>query len=202
MALRWRYLLASAGYVVDTGRLFRTICAGIGINNVLPARAGDLVRIESVRRSDAVPAFVVVGTLFAERLLDGVVLSVFVLTGALLIGATGPLLLTAIALSAGSALGVVLVVLAAKRPGALAPARRADRRELRRGPGRLPRPADGPARHYLTLVTAMSVDVPQALSTGYVIVVHAFVVVPVSLLGLFFLRSVVPARRAAALEPA
>ena len=48
----------------------------------------------------------------------------------------------------------------------------------------------------------MSVDVAQALSTGYVTVVHAFVVVPVSLLGLFFLRSVVPERRAAALEPA
>ena len=53
----------------------------------------------------------------------------------------------------------------------------------------------------LTLVAVMGVDVPEALWTGYVIVVHAFVVVLLSLLGLFFLRSVVPARRTAALEP-
>jgi uncharacterized protein (TIRG00374 family) len=56
------------------------------------------------------------GTLFAERLLDGVVLATWILIGALLIGQGGIPLLTGIALSTGTALGVFLVALAAKRP--------------------------------------------------------------------------------------
>ncbi|HYY33299.1 MAG TPA: lysylphosphatidylglycerol synthase transmembrane domain-containing protein, partial [Gaiellaceae bacterium] len=51
---------------------------------------------------------------FAERLLDGVVLSVWILLGALMIGEGGPILLTGIGLSAGSAVGVLLVGLAAR----------------------------------------------------------------------------------------
>lgn len=57
---------------------------------------------------------------------------------------------------------------------------------------------------YLTIVAAMNMEItiPQALLTGYVLVVHALVVVLVSLLGLVFLRSAIPARRRAALEVA
>ncbi len=65
-------------------------------------------------RERQIPAFVTAGTLFAERLLDGVVLSAWILLGALLIGQGGAMLLTGIALSAGSVLGVFLVALAAR----------------------------------------------------------------------------------------
>jgi glycosyltransferase 2 family protein len=115
MAARWQYLLAGAGYDVDKRKLFSSIAVGRGANNILPARGGDLLRIESLRERQ-VPAFVSAGTLFAERLLDGVVLSTWILLGALMIGETGPMLLTGIALSSGTALGVVLVAIAARDP--------------------------------------------------------------------------------------
>ena len=118
MALRWRYLLEGAGYRVRLSLLFSTICVGRGANNVLPARGGDLVRIESMREVANVPAFVSAGTLFAERLLDGVVFAAWIVLGALLVGHGGAMMLTGIALSAGTALGVVLVVLASKHPDA------------------------------------------------------------------------------------
>jgi len=85
MTLRWKYLLSGAGYRVDKRRLFSTIAVGRGANNLLPARGGDLLRIESLRERQ-VPVFVTAGTLFAERLLDGVVLSVWIVLGAIMIG--------------------------------------------------------------------------------------------------------------------
>jgi len=116
IALRWRYLYAAARYRTQTHRLFRIFCVGAAANNILPARGGDLLRIESVRQTYRIPPFVTAGTLFAERLLDGIVLSVWILMGALWIGETGILLLAGIALSAGCALGIVLVALAARHP--------------------------------------------------------------------------------------
>ena len=79
------------GSLPDHGsaRCFRIFCVGAGANNILPARGGDLLRIESVREHYRIPPFVTAGTLFAERLLDGVVLSVWILMGALWIGETG-----------------------------------------------------------------------------------------------------------------
>jgi glycosyltransferase 2 family protein len=115
MALRWGYLLAGAGYRIGVRKLFSTVAVGRGANNIIPARGGDLLRIESLRERH-VPVFVSAGTLFAERLLDGVILSSWILLGALAIGQGGPMLLTGVALSAGAALGVGLVVLAARDP--------------------------------------------------------------------------------------
>lgn len=113
MTLRWKYLLGGAGFPLRKRKLFSTIAVGRGANNILPARGGDLLRIESMRERN-VPAFVTAGTLFAERLLDGVVLSVWILLGTLMIGEGGPILLTGIALSAGTLLGVTLVRWAAR----------------------------------------------------------------------------------------
>lgn len=116
IALRWRYLYSAARYQTRSWRLFRIFTVGAGANNVLPARGGDLLRIESVREHYKIPPFVTAGTLFAERLLDGVVLSIWILMGALWVGETGILLLAGIALSAGCVLGVVLVGVAARHP--------------------------------------------------------------------------------------
>jgi glycosyltransferase 2 family protein len=118
MALRWRYLLEGAGYRVRLRSLFSTVCVGRAVNNVIPARGGDLLRIESMREIAHVPAFVSAGTLFAERLLDGVVLATWILIGAVAVGHSGAMLFTGIALSAGTALGVVLVVVVSRRPDA------------------------------------------------------------------------------------
>jgi glycosyltransferase 2 family protein len=115
MTLRWKYLLAGAGYRIDRWKLFSTIAVGRGANNLLPVRGGDLLRIESLRERQ-VPVFVSAGTLFAERLLDGVVLSVWIVLGALLIGEGGPVLLTGVALAAAALFGVFLVRYAARDP--------------------------------------------------------------------------------------
>jgi glycosyltransferase 2 family protein len=115
MAIRWGYLLEGAGYRIGLWKLFSTVAVGRGANNILPARGGDLLRIEALRERQ-VPVFASAGTLFAERLLDGVVLSSWILLGALMIGQGGPMLLTGVALSAGAALGVALVALAARDP--------------------------------------------------------------------------------------
>lgn len=115
MSVRWGYLLGGAGYRIGLWKLFSTVAVGRGANNILPARGGDLLRIEAMRER-RVPVFVSAGTLFAERLLDGVVLSTWILFGALAIGQGGPMLLTGVALSAGAALGVVLVAWAARDP--------------------------------------------------------------------------------------
>jgi glycosyltransferase 2 family protein len=115
MTLRWKYLLSGAGYRVDKRKLFSTIAVGRGANNLLPARGGDLLRIESLRERQ-VPIFVTAGTLFAERLLDGVVLSVWILLGAIMIGEGGPVFLTGVGLCVGTALGVFLVRGAARDP--------------------------------------------------------------------------------------
>ena len=115
MAVRWRYLLGGAGYRCGLWKLFSTVAVGRAANNILPARGGDLLRIEAMRERQ-VPVFVTAGTLFAERLLDGVILSVWILFGALAIGQGGPMLLTGVALSSGAALGVVLVAFAARDP--------------------------------------------------------------------------------------
>jgi uncharacterized protein (TIRG00374 family) len=115
MAVRWGYLLEGAGYHIGKWKLFSTVAVGRAANNILPARGGDLLRIESLRER-RVPVFVSAGTLFAERLLDGVILSAWILFGALAIGQGGPMLLTGVALSAGAALGVGLVALAARDP--------------------------------------------------------------------------------------
>jgi glycosyltransferase 2 family protein len=133
MTLRWRYLLEGAGYRVPLRSLFSTIGVGRAANNVIPARGGDLLRIESMREVAHVPAFVSVGTLFAERLLDGVVLATWILVGAVAVGHSGAMLFTGIALSAGTALGVALVALASRRPDV---ARRFVRRAARRLPAR------------------------------------------------------------------
>jgi uncharacterized protein (TIRG00374 family) len=138
VSLRWHVLLAAAEIHVGARRLFVTVSAGAGVNNVLPARAGDVLRIESLRAGEGVPAFMLAGTLFAERLLDGLVLAAWLLVGTLVLGLGGPLLLTGIALSGGSALGVFLAVFAAARPA-----------RLERLAGRLPPRAAGAATDFL-----------------------------------------------------
>jgi hypothetical protein len=261
IALRWRYLFSAARYQTSIGRLFKIFCVGAGANNVLPARGGDLLRIESVRQHFRIPPFVTAGTLFAERLLDGVVLSVWILMGALMIGETGILLLAGIGLSAGCTLGIVLVGFAAKRPekaeelvwrltrrlpthwhsrvgrwtanfveglGAFR-ARKPLYRVLwtsaaiwlanfgmyvvvgkglgldlgvggyflLEGVGNLalgvPATAAGLGSFdYLTLSSAQRLGVQPELGTPYVLMVHAMVVIPVTLLGAVFLRGAFP----------
>lgn len=105
-ALRWRILLGGAGAAVPLGRLFAALATGAAANNVLPARGGDLVRIAAVR--ETAPKAAIVGTLAAERLLDGFTLSVLIVLGTVISGAGAPLLAIGLALAAATSAGLLV----------------------------------------------------------------------------------------------
>lgn len=117
MSIRWRYLVQGAGYDVPLRPLLRAAAVGQAGSNILPFRGGDVLRVEAVREL-GVPGFAVVGTLFAEKVLDGLSLSAWIVIGSLMLGRGDVLFLIGVALMGASALGVVVLNLAATRPDA------------------------------------------------------------------------------------
>ena len=115
-ALRWRTLLRATGVEAPLPRLFSALAVSAAANNVLPARGGDVVRVAALRTAVPVPASAVVGTMLAERLLDGFTLALWILLGALIAGAGAPLLPIGLALCAGTGTGIALAALAAAAP--------------------------------------------------------------------------------------
>ena len=92
-ALRWSLLLsplqpASGAVPLTVGRLFRVTCIGFMANNLLPARAGELVRPWLAARRGKLPFESVFVTCLIERGFDVLgLVSVAVLTSLLLPGA-------------------------------------------------------------------------------------------------------------------
>jgi uncharacterized protein (TIRG00374 family) len=115
-AVRWRALLGRTERPLRFRRLLSAVCGGRATNNLLPVRGGDQIRIGAMRDAGHVPSFVVIGTLFAERLLDGLVIAALVVLGAVSVGESGVILLTGIALAFGAIVGGILVALAARNP--------------------------------------------------------------------------------------
>jgi hypothetical protein len=260
-ALRWSYLLRAVGVRLPFGSAFAAYAAATAANNVLPARGGDLLRIRAAKEAADVPAFAVVGTLLAERMLDGFVLALWIVLGALATDAGSPMLPIGLALVAGSGLGLVLAWLAAGAP------KRAERwlgRATRPLPGRasravasagagfvaglgafrsrrlftaalglsfalwlanvalyaalargfgldlsiagafllegignlalaVPATAAGIGTFdYLTLLGARSLGLTGGAAAAYVVAVHAFVVLPITVVGVVLLRRAVP----------
>jgi uncharacterized membrane protein YbhN (UPF0104 family) len=103
-AVRWRVLLRAAGVEATVPRLFAGLTAGAAVNNVVPARGGDVVRVRSVPGR----ASAVVGTLAAERLLDGFVLALFGVFGAAVSGSAPLLLWVGAGLSAATVAGMAV----------------------------------------------------------------------------------------------
>ena len=78
-ALRWKVLLAPVR--ADTGLRSRFAGVSIGFmaNNILPARVGEFARAYALSRMEPVTASAAFGSLVVERLLDGVVLLLFLI---------------------------------------------------------------------------------------------------------------------------
>jgi uncharacterized protein (TIRG00374 family) len=79
-AWRWRYLLGPVGEAPYRRRL-AAVLAGYAVNNVLPARAGEVARAVLLSRRTGLPAAGVFGTVVLERFLDAaMVLLLFLLS--------------------------------------------------------------------------------------------------------------------------
>jgi uncharacterized membrane protein YbhN (UPF0104 family) len=87
---RWWRLLADEGGTPSRADSLGITCVGYAGNNVLPARAGDAVRVVLMAPRAGVSVRTAVGTLLAERILDVAVLVVlFVVVGYGLLGEVG-----------------------------------------------------------------------------------------------------------------
>jgi uncharacterized membrane protein YbhN (UPF0104 family) len=105
-AVRWRALLGAGGVHAPAPRLFAALTIGAAVNNLVPARGGDAVRIESAHQLTGAPRLAVAGTMVGERMLDGFVLGLLVVAGAFLGGAG------AVFVSVGAAVAAGVAVLA------------------------------------------------------------------------------------------
>lgn len=72
--LRWRHLLLAISPGVSAGCVAETLLAGYAVNNLLPARLGELFRADYAKHRLAVPRAGAFGSIVAERLLDGVII--------------------------------------------------------------------------------------------------------------------------------
>lgn len=68
--VRWWWMLRQLEPAVTLGACAGPFLAAMGVNNVLPFRAGDVLRIAGFQRQLHSPALRVAGTLVIERLLD------------------------------------------------------------------------------------------------------------------------------------
>jgi uncharacterized membrane protein YbhN (UPF0104 family) len=124
---RWRALLRA-----EAGRPSRADAQGLNVvgyaaNNVLPARAGDAVRVFLMAPRAGMSKKAVLGTLLAERLLDiAVILTLFLVVGYGLLGEAGAgelhwVLIATALFVAGAVTAVVLVRRNERLHGIIAP---------------------------------------------------------------------------------
>lgn len=76
--VRWRMLLSSTN-VLSFGQVSQALIVGYAVNNVLPARLGEIFRADFLRRKFDVSRSAALGSIIVERLMDG--MSVVLLLG-------------------------------------------------------------------------------------------------------------------------
>jgi uncharacterized membrane protein YbhN (UPF0104 family) len=111
---RWLRLLHADGATASRADAQALNVVGYMGNNILPARAGDAIRVVLMAPRADVSRRTVVGTLVAERLLDiAVILTLFLVVGYGLLGAAGAgvgwVILAIAVILAGAAGGVLLI---------------------------------------------------------------------------------------------
>ena len=75
-ALRWRMILRPA-VEIDASEATSLVVIGYAANNVLPIRAGEVVRAVLVERATGAARLLVLATIVVERVFDGLVLALF-----------------------------------------------------------------------------------------------------------------------------
>ena len=110
--LRWWWMLRACGVSLPRRACVRPFLVAAAVNNLLPLRAGDALRVVGFRTALRAPAMVVLGTVAIERLMDLVALLVVFFLGSLSVraGVLPATLVTAAGWIAGVAAAAVLVV--------------------------------------------------------------------------------------------
>ena len=220
VAVRWRTILAARSIDAPAGRLFAALTIGSAVNNVLPARAGDAVRVESAHRLTGASRLAIGASLVYERVLDGLVLAILVVVGALCTHARGPFLWIGIALGAAIVLVVPLVPVFRTRRmlgalgvsaaiwfadvvmyGALAHGFHLDvsfgALLLLVGAGNLALAIPGTAAglgsfELVTLAGAHGIGISGSSLAAFVLATHAVIVLPTTLTGIVLARAALP----------
>jgi uncharacterized protein (TIRG00374 family) len=73
-AKRWQLILQPVAEKVGMGALWRATAIGMMVNNVVPARAGELARAYALTRETRVPFATALASLAVDRLFDAIVL--------------------------------------------------------------------------------------------------------------------------------
>ena len=95
-AARWRRILRPA-VPLGARDAFSLVVIGYAANNVLPARAGELLRALLLQRRHGGSRSAALGTIVVERALDGLVLALFLAATVALAGGSAPLRVLAVA---------------------------------------------------------------------------------------------------------
>lgn len=87
-ALRWKLLVDPVARL-PVGQLYRAVLIGFTVNNLLPARVGELARAMLLVRWAGVSPAATIGTIVVERLFDGLTLAAILAVGWLFVAPTG-----------------------------------------------------------------------------------------------------------------
>ena len=122
---RWVTMLRSLGSAVTVSEAATPFLGGVAFNNVLPFRAGDVIRVVAFQRFTGIPASGQIGTLVLERLLDLFVLMTFLFATVNYLdeAVLDEALLAGLKLAALAVAGAILIFIAA--PGVIRVAVRA-----------------------------------------------------------------------------
>jgi uncharacterized protein (TIRG00374 family) len=116
-ALRWRLILDSS-VRVKTNDAFSIVIIGYAANNLLPVRAGELVRAQLLHDSHGASRLGTLGTIVVERIFDGLILALFLTATIAIAGGSDFLRIVAVLMTAAFVGGtVILMLLARQREG-------------------------------------------------------------------------------------
>ncbi|MBI1370488.1 MAG: flippase-like domain-containing protein [Planctomycetes bacterium] len=115
--LRWWWMLRKFDDALPAKVCFAPFMSSIAANNVLPLRAGDVLRIVGFRHAIRAPAMRILGTMLIERLLD--LFTLIAIFFACLHGVTGesipPAFVTAASVIALAAIAAMILLVASER---------------------------------------------------------------------------------------
>jgi glycosyltransferase 2 family protein len=115
-SIRWR-VMYQPQRDLPWQRLLPSLLVGYAGNNLLPLRAGELLRAQHLADREKVPRMLTFGTFLMERLFDFLMISAFVLAGLLIFDVRGAYLGAGLLLGGGSVAGFVVGVVLARNPG-------------------------------------------------------------------------------------